>query len=249
MTRLHLVDGTLELFRAHFSKRPPHRGPDGRDLKATVGLASSILGLLHDEREAVTHIAVAFDNPIRSFRNDLFDGYKTDEGVPPELGAQFDEAEDAIRALGVVVWSMKEYETDDALATAAARWADRVDQVRILSSDKDLMQCVRGTKVVLVDRQREKEVDEAGVRAKWGVGPESIPDLLGLIGDDADGIPGLPGFGQKSAAALLAGFEHLERIDDDVTKWPKSIRGAERLCATLKARREDAALFKKLATL
>lgn len=249
MARLHVVDGTWELFRAHYSKRPGHRTPDGRDHKATVGLVSSLLAFLHDEAEAVTHVAVAFDNPIRSFRNDLFEGYKSDEGVDPELHAQFDPVEDAVRALGVTVWSMKEFETDDALATAAVRYGPQVEQVRIMTCDKDLLQCVRGSKVVVVDRQRAKLVDEDGVRRERGVGPGSIPDLLALTGDDADGIPGLPGFGARTAALLLGTFERLEKIPGDPAKWPKGVRGAERLAATLSAHREDALLYRKLATL
>ncbi len=247
--RLHVVDGTLELFRAHFSKRPAHTSPGGQDLKATVGVMSSLLALLHDESEAVTHVAAAFDNPIRSFRNDLFDGYKTDEGVPPELLAQFDVVEHAVRCLGVTVWSMKAFETDDALAAAAARFADEVDQVRLLTSDKDLLQCIRDRRVVMVDRQREREFDEETVRATRGVAPNQIPDLLGLIGDDADGIPGLPGFGEKTTAALLSAFGHIEDIPLDPAKWPSGVRGAERLSGTLRARLEDALLYRKLATL
>src|SRR5882672_11170144 len=157
--RLHLVDGTYELFRAHFSRRPEH-APQGRDLKATVGLAASMLALLHDPGESVSHVAIAFDNPIRSVRNDWFDGYKTDEGVPAELLAQFDLAEDAARAVGMVVWSMDRYEADDALATAAARWRDRVEQVRVLTPDKDLGQAIVGQRVVLVDRMRKRVTDE-----------------------------------------------------------------------------------------
>ena len=247
--RLHVVDGTLELFRAHFSKRPGHTSPGGQDLKATVGVVSSLLALLHQESEAVTHLAVAFDNPIRSFRNDLFDGYKTDDGVPPELLAQFDAVEHAVRCLGVTVWSMKEFETDDALAAAAARYADEVDQVRLLTSDKDLLQCIRDRRVVMVDRQRERELDEEAVRATRGVAPSQIPDLLGLIGDDADGIPGLPGFGEKTTAALLSAFGRIEDIPLDPAKWPSGVRGAERLSGTLRERREDALLYRTLATL
>lgn len=249
MRRLHVIDGTYELFRAHFSKRPGHTSPDGQDVKATVGLASSILALLHDEQEAVTHVAIAFDNPIRSFRNDLYDGYKTEEGVPPELLAQFDLAEEAMDALGVVVWSMKEFETDDALAAAAHRFADEVDQVRIVASDKDMLQCVKDERVVLVDRVRERIMDEAFVRRERGIPPAAIPDLLALIGDSADGIPGLAGFGDKGAAALLAAFGRIEDIPLEEAKWPKTLRGAARLCATFRAEREDALLYKKLTTL
>ncbi|HVO30254.1 MAG TPA: flap endonuclease, partial [bacterium] len=193
ISRLHVVDGTWELFRAHYSKRPSHTTPKGKAFKAVAGLASSMLGLLHDEDEAVTHIAVAFDNPIRSFRNDLFDGYKTEEGVDPELLAQFDDAEDAVRALGMVVWRMGRWECDDALATAAHRFARDVRQVRICSPDKDLGQCLRGTRVVQVNRLAKTVTDEAAFRAAKGIAPASVPDLLALVGDDADGIPGLPG--------------------------------------------------------
>ena len=218
-------------------------------MKATTGLLLSLLGLLQDSRESVTHIAVAFDNPIRSFRNDLFPDYKSDEGVPPELREQFDLAEEATRALGVQVWSMKEFEADDALAAGAARYADAVEQVRIMACDKDLMQCVRGRHVVLVDRMRDREMDEDFVRANKGIAPRCIPDWLALVGDTADGIPGLPGFGDKGAAALLSAFERLESIPDQPARWPKSIRGADRLCAAFLAQREDALLYRTLATL
>ncbi len=247
--RIHVVDGTYELFRAHFSKRPDHTAPDGRDAKATVGLVGNMLALLRDPTEAVTHVAIAFDNPIRSFRNDLFDGYKTEDGVPPELLAQFDGAEDAMRALGVVVWKMDKWEADDALATAAARWAGDVEQVRILTPDKDLGQSLRGRKVVQVDRMRQKEIDEDALFATRGVRPASIPDWLGLVGDTADGIPGITGFGEKTAAALLREYDHIEKIPDDPKKWPAGVRGAERLAANLAASRDDALLYRKLATL
>jgi 5'-3' exonuclease len=246
--RLHLVDGTYELFRAYYSKRPPHVAPDGSDKKATVALASAMLALLHDDGEAVTHVAVAFDNPIRSFRNDLFDGYKTEEGVPPELLAQFDPAEEAMRALGMAVWSMREFEADDALASGAARYGARVEQVRILTPDKDLGQCIAGTHVVQVDWRAKSVVDEDGLRKRRGVAPASIPDLLALVGDDADGIPGLPGFGEKSASALLAEFVHLEGIPPDARAWPP-VRRAAVLAATLEEHREDARLYRTLATL
>ena len=166
--RLHLVDGTYELYRAHYAPRPDHRAPSGRDAKATVGLVQSLLALLHDPEEAVTHLAVAFDNPIRSFRNDLFPQYKSDDGVPPELHAQFDAAEDAVRALGVVVWSMREYEADDGLASGARRFRDEVEQVRILTPDKDLGQCLRGDRVIQVDRRQRKVINEAAFRAHRG---------------------------------------------------------------------------------
>ena len=247
--RLHLVDGTFELFRAHFSRRPGHLAPDGREAKATVGLAASLLALLHDEREAVTHLAVAFDNPIRSFRNALWPGYKTEEGVAPELLAQFDAAEDAVRALGVTVWSMREFEADDALATGAARFRDAVEQVRILTPDKDLGQCLRGRRVVQVDRLRGREIDEEALLARRGIRPQSVPDWLALVGDDADGIPGLSGFGEKTASALLGVHRHLEQIPADPAGWPPGIRGAAELSRELERRREDALLFRRLATL
>ncbi|MBI5068208.1 MAG: flap endonuclease [Deltaproteobacteria bacterium] len=246
---LHLVDGTFELFRAHFSPRPGHRAPGGQEVKATVGLVESLIALLHDPAEAVTHVAVAFDNPIRSFRNRLYAGYKTEEGVEPELLAQLELAEEAARALGLTVWPMEEHEADDALATAAARFAPAVDQVRILTPDKDLSQCLRGTRVVQVDRVRGKVIDQAALRERRGVEPESVPDLLALTGDDADGIPGLPGFGEKTAAALLAGGRRLEQIPRNPGEWPAGVRGAARLASTLAERWEEALLFRRLATL
>lgn len=247
--RLHVVDGTWELFRAHYSKRPSHKTPDGRDGKATVGVVSSMLRLLDDANEAVTHIAVAFDHPIESFRNDLYAGYKTGDGVDPALSAQFGAVEDAVRALGIVVWPMDRWETDDALATAAARFADQVDQVRICSPDKDLGQCIRGQKVVTLDRLREVETDEAGFLARWGIKPRQMPDLLGLVGDTADGIPGVDGFGEKTAATLIATFGSIEAIPDDPAAWPKGVRRADFLAGNLAGSRPAAALWKRLATL
>jgi 5'-3' exonuclease len=249
MTRLHLVDGTFELFRAHFSPRPGQRDASGRDVKATVGLASSLLQLLDDREEAVSHIAVAFDNPVESFRNDLFDGYKTGEGMPEELAAQFDAAERATAALGATVWSMDRYEADDALASGAARFRDEVEQVRLMTPDKDLGQSIRGTRVVQIDRMRKKLTDEQKLRELRGVGPESIPDWLGLMGDSADGIPGIPGFGAKSAAAVLAHYVRIENIPEDAAEWKVAVRGAKRLAANLAERREEALLYKRLATL
>ncbi len=246
--RLHLVDGTYELFRAHFSKRPPHRAPDGASRKATVGLVSSLLALLGDSAERVSHIAVAFDNPIRSFRNDLFAGYKTEEGVPEELLSQFDAAEEATAALGVTVWRMVEFEADDALAAGAHRWGQEVDQVRILTPDKDLGQCLRGERIVQVDRMRSRVIDEAALRVQRGIGPASVPDYLALVGDTADGIPGLPGFGEKTAGALLGRYEHLEEIPEDWRAWP-DVRGRDLLSRTLVAQRTDAMLYRTLATL
>jgi 5'-3' exonuclease len=241
--RLHLVDGTYELFRAHYSKRPKNR------FKATIGVMHSLLFLLSEEAEAVTHLAVAFDNPIVSFRNDLFEGYKSDEGIDPELRGQFDLVERATRAMGIVTWSMDRWEADDALATAAVRWADEVDQVRILTPDKDLGQVLRGQKVVQVDRMRRKLIDEEAMFASKGVRPASIPDLLALVGDTADGIPGIPGFGEKGAAALLRAYGHIDAIPDDPAKWTVEVRGKEKLAATLKEMRQAALAYRVLATL
>ena len=249
VARLHLVDGTYELFRAHYSKRPDHRAPAGWDAKATVGVAASLLSLLSEAAEAVTHIAVAFDNPIRSFRNDLFPAYKSDEGVDPALRAQFDAVEEATRALGITVWSMREYEADDALATGAARFAGEVRQVRIMTPDKDLGQCLRGERVVQVDRRQRTVTDEAAFRAARGFGPASMPDFLALVGDTADGIPGLDGFGDVSAGTLLGAYEHLEQIPPLPLSWTVKPRGALRLAASLAEGRADALLYRKLATL
>lgn len=247
--RLHVIDGTFELFRAHYSKRPGRFAPDGMDVKGTVGVLSSLIGLLDDPDEQVTHIAVAFDNPIESFRNEEFDGYKSGEGMEPAIVAQFDLVEEAVTALGVTVWSMDRYEADDAMATAAMRWRDQVAQVRIMTPDKDLGQCVTGNRVVQVDRMRRRVIDEDGVVAKNGVPPTSIPDWLALVGDTADGIPGIPGFGAKTAAALLSRYGTVEAIPPHSVHWDVNVRGGMRLAATLNERRDDAALYKHLATL
>jgi 5'-3' exonuclease len=247
--RLHLIDGTYELFRAHFSPRPDQRSPGGQDCKATVGVVSSLLALLRDADEAPTHLAVAFDNPIRSFRNDLFADYKSDEGVPLELRAQFDAVERAVRALGVAVWSMREHEADDGLASGARRFRDQVDQVCIMTPDKDLGQCLLGERVVQIDRRQKKLITEATFRAQRGFGPASMPDFLALTGDSADGIPGLPGFGEKGAGSLLGTYGHLERIPRDAAAWSVKLRGAPQLAATLAARFDDAMLYRRLATL
>lgn len=246
--RVHLVDGTFELFRAHFSPRPG-KAVGGVDVKATTGVVSSLLALLDDADEAVTHLAIAFDNPIVSFRNALFEGYKSDEGIPTSLRAQFDLVEVAARALGIVVWSMDRWEADDALATAATRFAAQGAEVRILTPDKDLGQVLDGDRIVQVDRIRRKTIDEAAMRARRGVSPASIPDLLALVGDAADGIPGIPGFGEKSSAALLGHYGTIEAIPDDPGAWAVKITGAPRLAATLASRRGDALLYKRLATL
>jgi 5'-3' exonuclease len=245
--KVHLVDGTWELFRAHFGA-PPATGPGGREVGATRGLVRSLRLLLRED--GVTHVAVAFDHVVESFRNQLYPGYKTAEGVPPELLAQFPLAEAAARALGLVTWPMVEFEADDALATAAARLAahPEVEQVLICSPDKDLAQCVRGTRVVGFDRLRRRLLDEQGVVARFGVGPASIPDWLALVGDAADGFPGVPRWGAKSASAVLARYRHLEAIPDDPGLWDLAVRGAAALAASLHEHREAALLYRRLAT-
>ena len=244
---VHLVDGTYELFRyflapgAAFDDAPP-------ELRAVRGVVGSILGMLEG---GATHLGVATDHVIESFRNGLWADYKTGEGLDPRLVAQFEPLEDALRALGVVVWAMVEFEADDALAAAAARAAadPRVEQVVICTPDKDLAQCVRGERVVQLDRRTRQVRDEAGVRQKFGVPPASIPDWLALVGDSADGFPGLPGWGPASASAVLARYGHLEAIPPDPTAWAAPVRGAPRLAATLAAQRDRALLFRDLATL
>jgi 5'-3' exonuclease len=244
--RVHLVDGTYELFRAWFGA-PSARTSAGTEVGAARALARQLLR--HAREQGVTHAAVAFDHVIESFRNELFPGYKTGEGLDPALLGQFGLAEDVTRALGFVTWSMVEFEADDALATAAARLRAerRVAQVRLLSPDKDLAQCVTGQRVVTV--WKERVLDEDGVREHYGVAPPSIPDYLALVGDEADGIPGLSGFGARSAAALLSAYGHLEAIPADPGAWRVRLRGAARLAETLAARRADALLYRTLATL
>ena len=246
--RIHLVDGTYELFRAYFGA-PSAVGADGSEVGAVRGILRSLLALLRED--SVTHVACAFDHVIESFRNELFDGYKTSAGVPAELLAQFPLAERAAHALGLVVWPMIEFEADDALATAAARFGREADveQVLICSPDKDMAQCVRGARVVCFDRMRRRVLDEAGVVTKFGVLPVSIPDWLALVGDAADGIPGVPRWGPKSASALLARYEHLEAIPDDPARWGVAVRAAAGLAETLRAHRQEAALYRVLATL
>jgi 5'-3' exonuclease len=246
--KVHLVDGTYELFRAFFGA-PPARDAAGRPVGAIRGLLATLLSLLREP--GVTHVACAFDHVIESFRNELFAGYKTGEGVDADLLAQFHPAERATAALGIVVWPMVEFETDDALATAAARFGDTpgVEQVVICSPDKDLSQCVVGRRVICRDRLRGLDRDEAGVVARFGVPPGSIPDWLALVGDSADGIPGIPGWGEKSTGAVLARYGRLEAIPDDPARWEVDVRGRERLAASLRGRREEAALYRRLATL
>ena len=244
---VHLVDGTYELFRYFLAPAEVHRDAPG-ELRAVRGVVGSILGLLEG---GATHVGVATDHVIESFRNALWPGYKTSAGMDPLLLAQFEPLEDALRALGVVVWPMVEFEADDALAAAAATAAadPRVDQVVVCTPDKDLGQAVRGTRVVQLDRRTREVRDEAGVRRKFGVGPASIPDWLALVGDSADGYPGLPGWGPKSAAAVLARYGHLEHVPDRAGAWDVPVRGAPGLAATLAAQRERALLFRTLATL
>ncbi|HXQ96644.1 MAG TPA: 5'-3' exonuclease H3TH domain-containing protein [Candidatus Acidoferrales bacterium] len=247
--QVHLLDATYELFRAHFG-RPPAIDVQGRPVGATLGLVESVLGLLRDP--AVTHVGCATDHVIRSWRNERYEGYKTEAGMPAELLAQFERAESALRALGLVVWPMTEYEADDALATAAARWADApgVERVVILSPDKDLAQCVRADgRVIAFDRRRQRTIDADAVRSRFGVEPESIPDWLALVGDAADGFPGLRGWGERSASAVLARFGHLEAIPADVRDWGVPLRNAGTLAATLRAGRAEAELYRDLATL
>jgi 5'-3' exonuclease len=245
--KLFLLDGTFELFRAFYGA-PSAKNRDGEEVGAARALLRSLLTLLR--RQEVTHVACAFDHVIESFRNQLFAGYKTGAGIDPALLAQFPLAEEVARALGVVTWPMIEFEADDALATAAARFADAaLDQVLICSPDKDLAQCVRGARVVCLDRLRDRLLDEEGVVAKFGVPPGSIPDWLALVGDSADGIPGVPRWGERSASALLRHYRALEEIPDDPAAWAVPVRGAAALAESLRAHREDALLYRRLATL
>ena len=246
--QVHLVDGTYELFRHHFAV-PSHLDPEGIEVAATRGVVGSVLMMLE---EGATHVGVATDHVIESFRNDLYEGYKTGEGMDPELLAQFPMVEDALRALGVAVFAMVDVEADDGLASAAkvASEDPRVERVLICTPDKDLGQCVRDPLIVQVDRRRDGKVyDEAGVRERFGVDPTSIPDYLALVGDSADGFPGLPGWGAKSAATLLAHYRHVDDIPDDASEWAVTVRGASKLAATLAAGRAAAALFLELAVL
>jgi 5'-3' exonuclease len=247
--QLHLIDATYELFRA-FHALPSIKAPDGTEVNAVYGLLTSMLSLLR--QEGVTHVGCATDHVIESFRNRLYAGYKTGDGVPEALAGQWTLAEEGLSALGLVVWPMVEFEADDALAAAARRYGPAFERVVICTVDKDLAQAVEGGRVVLWDRRREKVYDEAGVREKWGVAPASIPDLLALIGDTADGIPGVDGWGKTSAAALLARYGHLEAIPRDPARWAKDgvkVRGAERLLQGLAAAADEVGLWKTLATL
>jgi 5'-3' exonuclease len=261
---VYLLDGTYELFRYH-AVVPSSKSADGAEVGALRGVVGSVIGMLEGfivsmnapagaaeaVNERVTHLGVATDHVIESFRNDLWPGYKTGAGVPAELLEQFQPLEDALRLLGVVVWPMTEFEADDALAAAAAKAAadPRVERVIIATPDKDLAQCVDDVRVVQLERRTGRVIDEEGVAGKFGVLPESIPDYLALVGDSADGFPGLPGWGAKSTAAVLARYRHLEAIPDSAGDWDLTLRGADRLGEALIEGRDDARLFRDLATL
>jgi 5'-3' exonuclease len=244
---IHLIDGTYELFRYFFAV-PSAADVNGQEIGAVRGVLGTVLSMIEG---GATHIGVATDHVVESFRNDLYSGYKTSEGVAPELLSQFPILEQALEAMGVVVWPMVEFEADDALASAAARAAqdDQVNQVLICTPDKDLGQCVVGTRVVQLDRRRDLVRDEAGVVAKFGVKPQSIPDFLALVGDTADGYPGLSGWGEKAAAGALSRYQHLEAIPKDWREWNPTIRRARPLAESLFSNWNDALLFRTLATL
>ena len=245
--RVHLIDGTYELYR-HFYGMPSATDRDGREIGAVVGVLGSILAMIQD---GATHLGVATDHVIESFRNELWPGYKTGEGIEPALWSQFPRLEQALAAMGVPVWPMVELEADDALASAAhlAALDPRVEKVLICTPDKDLSQCVVGERVIQFDRRQRELRDEAGVVAKFGVPPSSIPDYLALVGDSADGFPGVAGWGAKSASVVLARYRHLEAIPASSTQWDVEVRGAARLAASLDANRDLSLLFRRLATL
>ena len=245
--KVHLLDGTYELFR-HFYAMPKQSDRDGHEVAAIVGVLSSVLGMLEG---GTTHIGVATDHVIESFRNDLWAGYKTSEGIEPDLLAQFHPLESALRDMGVLVWAMEEFEADDALASAAvlAAQSTDVEQVIICTPDKDLSQCVIGDRVVQFDRRKRELRDERGVVARFGIGPSSIPDYLALVGDSADGFPGVRGWGEKASSLVLGKYAHLESIPKIATEWAVPVRGAARLAAALEENRELALLFRRLATL
>jgi 5'-3' exonuclease len=244
---VHLLDGTYELFR-HFFAVPSSTDVNGQEVGAVRGVLGSVMSMMEN---GATHIGVATDHVVESFRNDLYDDYKTSEGVAPELLSQFPILEEALQAMGVVVWPMIYFEADDALASAAAKAAQNKDvaQVLICTPDKDLSQCVVGTRVVQVDRRRDALRDEAGVEARFGVKPQSIPDYLAVVGDSADGFPGVAGWGEKAAASTLSHYQHLEHIPKDWQKWEPSIKKARRLSESLFSAWDDALLFRTLATL
>lgn len=244
--RVHLIDGTYELFR-HFYALPSEKSPDGQEIAAVKGVVGSMLGLLE---AGATHLAVATDHVIESFRNDLWPGYKDGSAIDPDLLSQFHPLEGALTSLGVTVWPMEEFEADDALAAGAAlaEKDSRVQQVLICTPDKDLAQCVVGERVVQFDRRQRLLTDQAGVRSRYGVDPESIPDYLALVGDSSDGFPGLRGWGKKSAATVLGVYSHLEGIPPDPNDWQLEVRSAERLADTLVREMEQAKLFRQIAT-
>jgi len=246
--KIHLVDGTYELFRAHFGA-PPKKALNGQEVGATLGLIRSMLLLLSDPE--VTHVAVAFDHVIESFRNKMYAGYKSSEGVDPVILNQFPLAEAAIKALGLVTWPMSKFEADDAIATAVAKFkkSKQVEQIVICSVDKDLTQMVDGDRVICWDRRREILLNEKGVTEKFGVSPESIPDFLALVGDSADGYPGIQGWGEKSTATVLAKYKHIEAIPKDPNKIPLSLGRATTLLENLQKNYKDALLFRELSTL
>jgi 5'-3' exonuclease len=249
---IHLVDATYELFRAHFAPRPPVLGRDGIVLSGVSGLVEQLLFLLREE--GATHLGCATDRVIESFRNDLFAGYKSSAGMPPELLAQFPIAEAAVEALGIALWPMVEFEADDAIAAAAVRFGadERVDRILVCTPDKDMAQLVRDARVVLWDRRRGIVYDDAGVRAKWGVAPPSIPDYLAVVGDSSDGYPGLPGWGAKSAAAVLLRYGHLEDVPRQASGWEVPGLGGTRaisLAASLRDHWDEAMLYRDLARL
>ncbi len=248
--QVHLLDATYELFRAHFAPRPQRFDAGGKPASATIGLLESTLYLLRDE--GVTHLGCASDHVIRSWRNAKWPGYKTEFGVDPGLLAQFTQAEDGLRALGVVVWPLVEWEADDGLGTGAARFADApgVDRVVIMTPDKDMAQCVREDgRVVCYDRRKRAFIDADAVRAHFGVSPESIPDFLALVGDSSDGYPGIPGWGKVSAGAVLTRYKHLEDIPEKVAHWDVQVRGGASLATALREHLDLAYLFRELATL
>ncbi|MFN8399920.1 MAG: 5'-3' exonuclease H3TH domain-containing protein [Anaerolineales bacterium] len=246
--KIHLVDGTYELFRAHFGA-PPKKSQSGQEVGATLGMLRSMLLLLSDPE--VTHVAVAFDHVVESFRNKMYKGYKSSEGMDPVILNQFPLAEAAIKALGLVTWPMVKFEADDAIATAVATFkkSKQVEQIVICSVDKDLTQMVDGDRVICWDRRREITLNEKGVIDKFGVLPESIPDFLALVGDSADGYPGIQGWGEKSTAAVLAKYKHIEAIPKDPNKIPLSLGRATTLLENLQNNYKDALLFRELSTL
>lgn len=246
--KIHLVDGTYELFRAHFGA-PPKKAPNGQEVGATLGLIRSMLLLLSGPE--VTHVAVAFDHVIESFRNKMYAGYKSSEGVDPVILNQFPLAEASIKALGMVTWPMSKFEADDAIAAAVAKFkrSKQLEQIVICSVDKDLTQMVDGERVICWDRRREITLNEKGVIEKFGVPPESIPDFLALVGDSADGYPGIQGWGEKSTSAVLAKYKHIESIPKDPNKIPLSLGRATTLLENLQKNYKDALLFRELSTL